>query len=138
MVQLTVLVVNACEPGPPSAQLIFAHGETKLRCGRTYSEAAGFLAQHPGTLIVCMGSSNSQIVVRLIREGHPSALIVVPIADEDFYRVEVRLIRNENVLWEILQHPEVMRQVQLAWAYCNALCAGSLLLDEQMVSLALM
>jgi hypothetical protein len=82
--------------------------------------------------------SSSKLVARLIRESQPSAVIVMPIPDEDFYRVEVRLIRNENVLREIVQHPEVMRQVQLASAYCKAVCTGSLLLDEQMVRFALM
>lgn len=141
MRQLSVLAVSACDQDLLSAQLIFSQGSTRLQCGRTYSEAAGFLSQHPDTLVVCEGWSNNRwkdCVARLISEGHPSAVIAISHPDENRVRVEVRLIRNGDVLGELGQNLEMMRKIQLAWGYCKAASAGFSLIDEHVMGLPLM
>ena len=141
MSQLTVLAVSACEQGLLSAQLIFVKGGTQLQCGRTYSEAAEFLSRHPGTLVVCEGWSNSksnECLSRLVREGLPSALILISIPDEKRVSVEVRLIRNDDGLRELVENLEVMRKIQLAWEYCKAACTEFSSIDEHVMRLPLM
>ena len=138
MRQLTVLAVSACEAGMLSAQFIFDQGRTELQCGRTYADAARFLSGHPGTLVVWKGRSNSKCLARLIREARASALILITSPDESRVSVEVRQIRNEDALREVVENPEVMRKVQLAWEYCKAAWTGSSLIDEQVMRLPLM
>lgn len=141
MGQFSVLAVSLCEQGLLSAQLTFGNGGTRLQCGRTYSEAAGFLSQHPGTLVVCQGWSKNNwgdYVSRLVREGRPSALILLASPDQNRVSVEIRLIRNDDVLRELVENPELMRKIQLAWEYCKAACNEPSSIGEHAVRLPLM
>jgi hypothetical protein len=138
MSPLAVLAVSSRGETVVSAQLILNRGNTSLQCGHTYREAAGFLARHPGAIILCKGWSagnRADWISRLIGEADPSALILVTHPDENRISVEVRLMRNDDVLRDLVENPEMMRKIQVAWEYCEATCGAQTSLDEYAMGL---
>jgi len=141
MSRLAVLAVSACEQGLLSTQLNFENGGTRLLCGRTYAEAASFLSRYPGAVVICSGQSSSNrsdCLSHLIAQGRPSAVIFLGNPDGNRVRAEVCLIRSEDALRELVENPEAMRKIQLAWEYCKAAYTRFSPADERAVGLPLM
>lgn len=81
MRQLTVLAVSPLGQELLSVQFVFSQAGTELRCGFTVAEAACFLSQHPGTLVICEGSSKDSArqdsLSHLLGVGRPSAVVLI-------------------------------------------------------------
>ena len=142
MGQLAVLAVSPLKQGLISAQILLGKGPTELRCGHTYSEAAAFLYQYPGTLVMCERSSSdsdwSDVVAHLLAEGCASALLLVTDSSEDRVSVEVRLLGCDDVLREFFQNVEVMRKIDAAWRYCKAANSESVAVDQRSIGYRVM
>ncbi len=137
MRKMAVLALSPSEDGILSAQIVFWQRGTELRCGGTMAEAAGFLARHPGALVLCRWAGQDRgrnaALSWLLGAGRPSAVVWMGECGRDKISVEVRPAGDLRAAREILGNPELLRKIYLAWSHCG----GSLPAPHQVAGEAL-